>query len=154
MKRITVCCQLILLSTVLSISAESQCRKAQADEVPHGANEFIIDERQVTSNLHGTVLFPDGKTAKNVVVEIYAYKGSDVYQEVEQTLREQKRLAACLTKRNGRFSFKNLKAGKYLLRAGTRDNAGINEVYVIVTLKSIPVKSKTTELQIILSLGT
>jgi protocatechuate 3,4-dioxygenase beta subunit len=66
-------------------------------------------------------------------------------------MREQKRVAACLTGRDGRFSFAGLKPGRYLLRAGTRAHDQFNEVHVILILDP---RGTDKGMEIVLTPGT
>ena len=121
--------------------AEAQCKKPTADDIPHGANEFILLDERTVGRIHGRVFLPNymikaGRVrAKDIVVELYSYGGGDSYQDVSKVLREQQRVAACLTGADGRFSFTGLKQGRYLLRAGTRERDQYNEVYAILVLE-------------------
>jgi hypothetical protein len=137
---------------------EAQCRKPKADDSPHGANEFILFNARTVGRVHGRVFFPNymikaGRVrAKNIVVELYSYRGSNSYQDVSQVLSERKRVAACLTGGDGKFSFTGLKPGKYLIRAGTRERDQFNEVYAILILD--PKRGIRKGLELILSAGT
>jgi hypothetical protein len=162
LKRITIFCSVLLSIVALAILAEAQCRKADYSDVPHGANEFILSREQMSGRIYGTVFLPNyliesgREAAENTVVEIYNYSvddSKDSYWEVQQVLQNQKRVA-CLTEKDGKFSFKNLKAGNYLLRIGTGDPKALNEVYIVVTLTPAKGKSKGKGLEIILPAGT
>ena len=117
----------------------------------------MFTERRV-GRLHGRIFFPNymikaGRVpAKNIVVELYNYSGGDSYQDVSRVLREQKRVAACLTGTDGRFSFAGLKPGKYLFRAGTRDPDEFNEMHGIIIVG--PKLSVSKGVDIILTAGT
>jgi hypothetical protein len=129
-----------------------RCRPAAPDEVPHGANEFIQLEEQSIEQMRGTV-FLNHEPARDIVVEIYDYTGTDSYDDLSRALKEQQRIAACVTGPDGKFSFSGLGTGTYLLRAGTRLPNGINETHVIVSLGTgAPYKNR--RLKIVLTLGT
>ncbi len=130
---------LLCITTFLQL-AEAQCKKPKVDDTPHGANEFILLNERAVGRIHGRVILPNymikaGRVrAKDIVVELYSYGGGDSYKDVSRVLREQERVAACMTGVDGRFSFTGLKQGQYLLRAGTRERDQYNEVYVILVL--------------------
>lgn len=117
--------------TVVSILSHAQCKLAQPEDAPHGANELIELKEQKLNQIFGTVRFPRGELADNIVVEVYSRAGTQSLQEA----RHQARLAACVTSDDGRFSFAGLKPGRYLVVAGTRRTAGVNEIYVPIILK-------------------
>jgi hypothetical protein len=119
---------------VFSHLAQAQCKKAKADDVPHGANEFILLNGGTLGRIHGTVFLPNSIRAEDVVVEVYTYSGRNEYATVKKVLSEQKRVAACITGSDGRFSFPRLKPGRYLLRAGTRKNDQYNQIHAILVL--------------------
>lgn len=136
----------------------AQCKKPKVDDVPHGANEFIMFTERRVGHFHGRIFFPNymiktGRVrAKNIVVELYNYSGSDSYQDVSKVLREQKRVAACLTGADGRFSFAGLKPGRYLFRAGTREPDEFNKMHGIIIVE--PKLGVGKGLDIVLSAGT
>ena len=138
--------------------AEAQCKRPKAGDTPHGANEFILLNERTVGRIHGRVFLPNYMIkakrvpAKDIVVEIYSYSGGDSSQDVDRVLRERKRVAACLTGADGRFSFEGLRRGRYLLRAGTREVDQYNEVYAIITLT--PKSAAGKGLEILLPAGT
>jgi hypothetical protein len=138
--------------------AEAQCKKPKDEDTPHGANEFILHDEGAVGRVHGRVFFTNyaieaGRIhADDIVVELYSYSGGESYQDVNKVLRWQKRVAACLTGADGRFSFARLKPGRYLLRAGTRKRDQYNEIYVI--LKLDPKRGDSKELEFELKAGT
>jgi hypothetical protein len=61
--RLLVC----LSCFALPIASWAECRKAQDNEVPHGANELIELKEQKVHDLFGTVFLPNHRPAGNVV---------------------------------------------------------------------------------------
>jgi hypothetical protein len=153
-------CSYILFSVLAcllswSMPMEAQCKRPKDDDRPHGANEFILFDKGTVGRIRGEVYFSGvsiGQQAKDIVVELYKYSGGDDYKDVYKTLSEQKRMVACLTGVDGKFSFPEIKPGKYLLRAGTRDRNQYNEAHVMLILK--PSRRVNKELKVILTLGT
>jgi hypothetical protein len=137
--------------------AQAQCKRAGDNDSPHGANEFVLLDVKSVGRIHGRVFFPNymhksgRERAGDIVVELYSYSGGDSYEDVNRAMREHKRVAACLTGRDGRFSFAGLKPGRYLLRAGTRARDQFNEVHVILTLDP---RGTDKGVGILLTLGT
>ena len=134
----------------LSILSHAQCKPAQPDDLPHGANTLIELKEQQLSQIFGTVRFPHGELADDIVVEVYRHEGAESLQEA----RQQARLAACVTSDDGRFSFAGLKPGRYLVVAGTRRTAGVNEIYVPIILKRSWLGKKGSGIIFVLALGT
>src|SRR5262245_25660033 len=138
--------------------AVAQCRKAKDEDIPHGANEFILVDGGMIRRVHGmaffrNVAFETGREpVKDIVVEVYIYSGSDSYQDVNKVLGMKKRVAACVTEDDGKFSFPTFKPGRYLLSAGTRKQDQFNELYII--LKLDPKRDDNKELEIVLKPGT
>jgi hypothetical protein len=147
----------VLVCVLCSVQfAGAQCKKARNNDSPHGANEFILLKERTVRQIHGSVFFPkDNKAgrarAENIVVELYSYIGGENYNDVNQVLQERKRVVACVTSHDGRFSFVGLKQGRYLLRAGTLSQDQFNEVYIILRLDPHGVNKGV---DIILPLGT
>ena len=134
--------------------AEAQCAQPKDEDSPHGAKEFVLVEGRVVGRIYGRTLFPDDKAkdgwrrAKDIVVEVYSYSGDGTREHVSKVVREQKRVAACLTGGDGKFSFPDLKPGMYLFRAGTRAPGRYDEIRVILLLD--PERRGTPELTILI----
>ena len=126
------------------------CKKAHAEDVLHGANQLIELTHKSLSHLHGTALYFRERPANDIVVEIYRQSGSQSFQET----MKQPRITACVTVDDGKFSFSGLKPGKYLLFAGPRTDAGVNETYAPITLKNHWWRKGGSGLKLILQLGT
>jgi hypothetical protein len=58
-----------------------------------------------------------------------------------------------MTGENGAFCFNKLPPCRYLLRAGTRKSAGINQIHAIITVLAKNQKTSTEEIELTLSLG-
>ena len=148
---------LICLAGLLQL-AGAQCKKPKDEDRPHGANEPVLVAGRKVGRIYGRALFPDDASkegwvrARDVVVEIYNYGGDGTREDVSKVVREQKRVAACLTGGDGKFSFPDLKPGMYLLRAGTRAPGRYNEIQIILLLD--PQLRGTPELTILMPTGT
>jgi hypothetical protein len=143
---------LLLFLMGLRTTSDASCKKARPDQTPHGANELILLEERTVRGLRGVVSIGyDGGPASDVVVEIYRYEGEADGFKMQESLKGAKRSTACITTENGRFAFPHLKAGRYLLRAGTDRSMGINEVYAIFKVTDT---GKTHDIEIRLPLGT
>src|SRR5258708_19151399 len=127
------CVILLLCLICLRTTSVAGCKKARPDQIPHGARLLIVQEEQTVGHLQGTVVLvnykPVAGPVSGAVVEIYLYGGRA--DEITQFLGDTKRNTACLTDKNGTFAFRGLKPGRYLLRAGTAESAGINELHAI-----------------------
>lgn len=145
LRMIACCCCL-----AASMLANAECKNAQVEDVPHGANETVELRQQKLHRLFGTVQLPDGKPADDIVVEVYRRSGSQSNHDV----REQTRLAACVTGNDGGFSFIDIKPGRYLLIVGTRKADGMNELYVPIILKKSWWRRKGSGLRLTLVVGT
>ena len=116
-----------------------KCKKAGNEDRPRGGNFVLAGEGRVKA-IYGTVLSNKDTGADkwapvgDVVLELYSYSGGVNPEEVSKAVREQKRVAACLTGRDGKFSLSGLKPGRYLFRAGSRTSDKYDEVHAILTL--------------------
>ena len=137
-------------SIALSIPSHAQCKPAQPESVPRGANMLVELKEQELSQIFGTVRFPQGELANDIVVEIYRRAGMQSLQEA----RQQPRLVACVTSNDGQFSFAGLKPGRYFVLAGTRRDAGVNEIYLLVTLRKNWLGRKGSGIEFVLVVGT
>lgn len=141
---------LIVLCLICLLTAPARpCKKARAEEVPHGANEIVVFTEQTVPRLEGIVVLPNAEPVRDAVVEVYRYDGTA--DGTKTFLSHAKRIAACLTSENGRFAFKRLRPGRYLLRAGTVESAGINELQAIFRVTG---RGTTHKIEMRLSMGT
>jgi hypothetical protein len=125
--------------------------------MPHGANETVEIRGPVVNKLSGTVVYPDHTLAKDAVVELYDLPPDQPDTPVNEVVGWRTRRAACVTGVDGTFCFSDVPSGKYLLRAGTRQPDGMNELYMRVTVdhgwfRGLFRRSKP--LRLTLSLGT
>ena len=150
--RLTTPLTMFACCMALSIICTAECRRAQEDELPHGANELIELKEQTVTRVFGTISIGFGNSAPtpNVVIEVYRITGNQDFQKTIQ----QNRLTACLTGPDGRFSFPELKPGRYLLRVGMVEGHEVNETYVPIILKSRWNVLKGRGIRIVLQLGT
>ena len=80
-------------------------KHATKDDIPHGANEFIALKQQNVGEVRGVVSFGEiGNPTEHVVAEIYRFKGDDTFPNIEKVIAS-KPAAACITGRDGPFSF-------------------------------------------------
>jgi hypothetical protein len=115
-----------------------KCKQAGDEDRPRGGNFVLAGEGRFKA-IYGTVLSRKGRDGKfkplgDVVVELYSYSGGANQEEVGKAVREQKRVAACMTGGDGEFSLPGLKPGRYLLRAGSRVSDEYDDVYAILTI--------------------
>jgi hypothetical protein len=65
--RVIACC----CCFAASILSSADCKKAQAEDVPHGANYAVELPQQTLIRLFGTVQLPDGTPADDIIIEVY-----------------------------------------------------------------------------------
>ena len=144
----------LILVSLLSGSSQCNCKTVPANEASHGANEFILMDKLKVNRIAGKVLLPDEEPVNEAFVEVFNYSSSSIdHKDVDAALTK-KRRAACMTGENGAFCFNKLPPGRYLLRAGTRKSAGINQIHAIITVLPNKQKAPTGELELRLTLGT
>jgi hypothetical protein len=144
----------LILVSLLSGSSQCNCKTVPANETSHGANESTLIDKLKVKRIAGKVLLPDEEPVNEAIVEVFNYSSSSTdYKDVDAALTK-KRLAACMTGENGAFCFNKLPPGRYLLRAGTRKSAGINQIHAIITVLPNNQKAPTEEIELRLSLGT
>jgi hypothetical protein len=127
-----------------------ECKKAQPEDVPHGANMLIEFKQQKVTHVSGTVLQPNGEPAGDIVIEVYHHSGK---LESSATVQPP-RLKACVTGDDGKFSFPELKSGQYVLRIGTRESIGVQKMLVPLIVKRLAWPGKHSKLKLKLALGT
>ena len=98
----------------VSILSHAQCKPAQPGDVPHGANELIELKEEKLSQIFGTIRFPQGELADDIVVEVYRRARTQSLEEA----RQQARLAACVTSDDGRILLCRSQARKVFSACG------------------------------------
>src|SRR5882762_382593 len=124
----------LLISSALLFPSGCSCNKALDSDMPHGANESVEIRGPVVKNIFGTVFYPDDSVAKDAVVELYELSKGGSDTPINEIVGWRSRRAACVTATDGMFCFSALPSGRYLLRAGTRQSNGMNELYMRVTV--------------------
>ena len=146
----------ILIGSVLTFSGGCSCAKALETDLPHGANETVEIRGPVVNKLSGIVADPSGAPVK-AVVELYDLPPDRPDIAVNEVIGFRTRRVACVTGADGTFCFSNVPSGKYLLRAGTRQANGMNELYMRVTVDHSWFRGlfrRSKSLRLMLSLGT
>ena len=147
---------LILIASSGFVFAQNHnCSPLQADETTHwvGNLQIVNIEKKSFRQLRGTVFMQNGELFENALVEVFTNPDYLLTEEPtdKRGTTEQKRIAACRTGEDGRFSFPNLPAGKYELRSSSADSAtGWNVTQIYVVVKS---SGKKKELRVEMSLG-
>ncbi len=147
----------LLFVLAFGLPSNCSCAKALDSDRPNGANELIEIRGPVAKNLVGTVMYPNGELAKEIVVELYDLSQDRSDIPTNEIVGSRSRKSACVTGTDGAFCFPNMPSGKYLLRLGTRQPNGINELYVRVTVDRSWFRGlfrRRHPLRLTLSLGT
>jgi len=145
------------MTTLLTFSSGCSCAKALDSDLPHGANEHIEMRGPVVKNLSGTVFYPNDRAGKDVVIELYDISRDPADVPVKEIVGWRDRRAACVTSSDGTFCFSDLPSGKYLLRVGTREPDGMQELYMRVTVDRSWFRAlfrRAKPLRLTLSVGT
>lgn len=106
------------------------------------------------SSLSGRVSYPNDTAAEYVIVELYLDTRADPdkrmgYLEVNEVTKSE-RIAARHIESGGRFCFKNMKPGRYMLRVGMLHDTQWAIQSVFITLVPPGTKSARKSLQVIL----
>ncbi|HXM34086.1 MAG TPA: hypothetical protein VN920_02785 [Pyrinomonadaceae bacterium] len=155
MKRFTI---VIALSCAFAISAVGgDCGKKTTETLAHSSESEIIHAGDVRA-LRGRVLYPDGKEAELMIVEVYRIDLATpvleiTYAQVDEVVRSG-RLAAVDTGTSGKFCFKNLKAGNYMLRANiSGERIGLSQFRMMNIFVTLTPTSKSAQRELKVQLG-
>jgi hypothetical protein len=132
-------CGVLFCLLICSQLARAQCKQPRGEDGPHGGKGSVLVGEGTVGGIYGKVLRKDEKAddwvpVGDVVVELYVYGGRANREDVSKAVREQKRVAACLTGGDGKYSFTGLEPGRYLLRAGTRAPDKYDVIYAILVI--------------------
>src|SRR5258708_22176916 len=101
----------LIFGVVFGFSSNCSCAKALDSDRPNGANELIEIRGPVVKNLIGSVVYPDGRVAKDIVVEVYDLLQDSSAIPTNEIVGARRRKAACVTATDGVFCFPNLPSG-------------------------------------------
>ena len=126
----------MLLALFVALPQKSDCpsQKASEQDIAHGANEDIEYRGRTVNKLHGKILNPINEPIGEAVIEIYDYEDVDKGRHLYDIVRSKERRIAYLADKDGKFCITGLPSGKYVLRGGTRQMDGMNEVKMIINL--------------------
>lgn len=104
-------------------------------------NMIIVESGKNLTRLQGKIIFPNYITnveepGKDVVIEVYRYMETDKKSEVYNVPDQRDPVASCLTGDDGKFCFRDIPSGKYVLKVGTRESTGWNGKYILVNLET------------------
>jgi Carboxypeptidase regulatory-like domain len=132
-----------------SLLAECTCKHApKSDTTRWGGNMSIeINQQAPLRTVHGRVA-RDDEPVEGALVEVFEDNGQ--LPGSRDSKPAPKRIAACISAKDGKFCFKGLRSGKYEIRSSV--DSGWNVTHVLVTVDAK--KGTDVELSVAMSLGT
>jgi len=116
----------LLLVTTLAVACEPA---KQGDTTRWGGNErIILDEPLPLSRIEGIVHFHSTQALSNVLVEVIP--NPDAHND-DDSSNSKKRIAACITSRNGKFALR-LPPGRYELRFSLDTGWNVTSTVIVV----------------------
>ena len=125
----------IVLGGMPAGERKCSCSKADDNDRAHGANAVVEYEGKTLRTISGKISLPNDEAVSNGVVEIYEINTVDQIKSAYELAGTQDRILACLADKQGRFCISDLPSGRYLLKVGTREPSGLNEVFIKVRLE-------------------
>jgi hypothetical protein len=128
-----------LFIVLMCEAASAQCRcgpPAGGESTHEGGNELIthILPRRLTS-IHGVAEDINGKAIGGALVEVFD-RPEWIRQGHIRSKVEQRRVAACRTKRDGNFCFRGIPPGEYELRLSKSKMWNVNHILLVVDPES------------------
>lgn len=125
-----------LIST--SVLGDCKCTRPTKGETTHWGGNEVIQRKDETRHckLEGTVEYLDDRPFANAFVEIFDHPELMDQAISKRSHSGQRRLAACHTTADGKFSFRNLPSGKYELRSSFDNEWNVTQILVIVDKES------------------
>ncbi len=124
-----------------------RCSRAANSLVTSWGQENVVIEHEPVKVIRGVVQVSDGNPADGVFVEVYD-RPEVVLRDSSPSRKGQRRLAACTTGPNGRFSFK-MAPGRYEVRCSKPLEWNVTSVLLEVSRK----KGSTEALEVPLELA-
>jgi len=154
-----------LLATLLILlcyvaSAQSiDCRRGKGtSDSPISGTVFAVMNAGRVQRIQGRVFYPNGEVLiEQAVVEVFVNPLETnaenlSYAEVSK-ISSGRRVAAYMIENDGKFCIRNLSAGKYLLRIGTRNNPAFSTMNILVRLAPRGKRSSSKMLRVELPLS-
>ncbi len=150
---------LLILATIsmLAQTEDCACISASAKDVPLGGNILEIDLAGTVKQIKGKAKITTNVNGSgDIVVEIFSISKAEeknLENDAWKIVENKKRKTACVTGEDGKFCFKNLKNGTYVLKIGTRtrDVEYFNKRYVIVKLNDKNGEDKEIDVELSLA---
>ncbi|MDQ6788014.1 MAG: hypothetical protein M3033_14510 [Acidobacteriota bacterium] len=140
------------ISSAFAQNENCSCNSASENDKPLGGNHVTVQNEGKVKQIRGiTTFFIDDKIFKDVVVEVFEItkeEEKNISDNAWRIVENKQRKIGCITGDDGKFCFKNLQRGTYVLRIGTRtrDVEYFNSVYVVVKLN--PRSGKNKEIKV------
>ena len=119
----------LLFFTFGAFAQGNNCKNLRSDQKtqPWYFETVTFEPKESYRSIHGTVKLSDNPV-EDVFVEVFNSNGK-------------KRVDGCITAKNGRFSFPNLKSGRYLIRLSKAGGYELTEIKVQVSRRNRNKKS-------------
>lgn len=136
MKTAIVIVFLALLVFPVDGALKCGCVRARKDDTTRYSGNLvsIFREKRHLRLLRGVAFDPLGEVMPDALVEVFdnaEYLLYD-YPESEAKRKPQRRIAACLTDKNGSFCLKQIPSGRYELRVSKGSGWNVTQVYIVV----------------------
>lgn len=117
------------------------CLFTSKNDVPSMGNVIVVINEGKVKQIKGTVAYASGELMDNAVIEVFQVSKNEVVDDENayKITENKKRKTACKTNRSGKFCFKDLPKGIYVLKIGLdtlKDRIGTNGIYFIVEVDS------------------
>jgi hypothetical protein len=142
----------------LPASKSCECKPAERDATTRfGGNEWVAyKEPGVFKSIHGKLDLPLPELRANVLVEVFDQPDYLLCEWLDKNPNNctndppenQRRIAACVTAKDGKFCFPNLPAGKYELRVSKDAGWSPTHVHVVVNPRRKDASSKGIEVRL------
>ena len=140
----------LILNCLINSLASTQCvcTKPEPTETTHwGGNEAIVfKEKKVYRSLRGVVQ-SGGRPIRDALIELFDRPDQLLDPKKREEKVKQRRIAACKTGEDGKFCFRNIRRGRYELRASVDVGWDVSHIYVIINPHSQRASGASMEVQ-------
>jgi hypothetical protein len=141
----------ILIATSSILAQKCKENPASENQYPHCAGHMAHSMNLgEIKELKGKVFYPNGEIPEEVVLELYKVPQDEKEIDPYYFVNNKKTYKTFVTKKDGKFCFKSLPEGRYVVKVGVSELQGMECQHILLTIvkKKLKIKAEPIEIYI------